>query len=363
MEIHVSGNYAYVANRTSGFDILDIRDPQDPIHVGHLHTGGDAQSVDVAGHTAYLADCHKGLQIIDVSDPRHPAILATVATDDRAWSARERNGLVYVANTGDWLQAFSVADISRPEEVGRARISAAFAGLQIIGDSIYCADGMLGFHVIGIDSPARPLLRSTHRVDQRIKGAHVQGHSAFLATYSALWVIDIGDPSDPQMVGLLKTSYPTWDVTAHGTHAYLMDTGASIHVIDVSDPVNPREIGLFNPRHYPSKPMALSNAVASAQTPSRPSTSAEPGPGLGAITNAPPELSDPHRATDGTFSFILRGVPHGRYVVQASGTLGHWTTFSTNIVSGEGWTTVVDPEARHLTERFYRAVMQHPGTN
>jgi hypothetical protein len=60
----VSGSYAYVADGSSGLQVVDVTDPQAPVIVGSVDTPGYAQGVAVSGSAAYVADGESGLHIL-----------------------------------------------------------------------------------------------------------------------------------------------------------------------------------------------------------------------------------------------------------------------------------------------------------
>jgi hypothetical protein len=70
--VQVVGNYAYVADRDSGLQIIDISNPTTPTLKGNYDTSGYAWGVQVVGNYAYVADGYSGLQIIDISNPSTP---------------------------------------------------------------------------------------------------------------------------------------------------------------------------------------------------------------------------------------------------------------------------------------------------
>ncbi len=67
MGVFVSGSYAYVADGTSGLQIIDVSNPVSPALAGSYDTPGYAHGVSVSGSYAYVADGGSGLGIIDVS--------------------------------------------------------------------------------------------------------------------------------------------------------------------------------------------------------------------------------------------------------------------------------------------------------
>ena len=65
----------------------------------------------------------------------------------------------------------------------------------------------------------------------------VAGAYAYLAcSWGGLLALDVHDPTQPRVVGVLKTGCQAMNVRVHGHHAYLTDSAGGLRVIDVSDP-------------------------------------------------------------------------------------------------------------------------------
>jgi hypothetical protein len=71
---------------------------------------------------------------------------------------------------------------------------------------------------------------------------------------------------------------------------------------------------------------------------------------LTVITNTAPVLSTPVQA-NGRFSFQVSGVPGGKYVIEASSDLQHWTPVETNTAPF----TFIDPAVAASNQKFYRS--------
>ena len=61
------GNYAYVADDTSGLAIVDITDPTNPVAPVYKDTSGSAEGITVVGNYAYVADNTSGLAVIPLN--------------------------------------------------------------------------------------------------------------------------------------------------------------------------------------------------------------------------------------------------------------------------------------------------------
>jgi hypothetical protein len=71
-DIMVVGDYAYIADRSSGLQIVDITDPDNLEIIGFYDTPGDATGIFVYDHYAIIADYYSGIQIIGIVNPTDP---------------------------------------------------------------------------------------------------------------------------------------------------------------------------------------------------------------------------------------------------------------------------------------------------
>ena len=62
--VAVSGNYAYVAAKNAGLQVIDVSNPANPQRVGGYDTSGSALGVAVSGNYAYVADGQWGVMIL-----------------------------------------------------------------------------------------------------------------------------------------------------------------------------------------------------------------------------------------------------------------------------------------------------------
>lgn len=91
--------------------IVNVNDPANPVIVATLDTPGNANDVRVVGNTAYVADGSSGLQIIDVTTPASPSILGSVNTTGEANDVVVQNMRAYVA---DGEAGLRIIDVSNP---------------------------------------------------------------------------------------------------------------------------------------------------------------------------------------------------------------------------------------------------------
>ena len=256
-DVHVSGNYAYVA--CSGFEeissvleIIDITDLANPTIVGYLYTPGDAYGVYVSGNYAYVSDGSSGLQVIDITNPANPVIVGSRDTPGYAKDVYVSGNYAYVADGNYGLQVIDVTNPANPIIVGSRDTPNAALGVYVSGNYAYVADRDSGLQVIDITNPVNPTIVGSCDTPDAALRVYVSENYAYVADgYSGLQVIDITNPANPAIVGSVDTPGYATDVYVSGNYAYVSDSGyetnrSLLDIIDVTDPANPIIVGIYN---------------------------------------------------------------------------------------------------------------------
>lgn len=348
--IQVVGNHAYVADRIAGLTVLDVANPANPVWLTTFDTPGDAMNVHVAGEHAYVADGPgSGLLIFDVSNPHKPTLVGEYAPPHHHPSSVQVVDHIAYLSCYSWFERVDVSNPSNPKPLGRCRVTMAFHS-HVVEKLAYT-----GAQILDARDP-----RFVANWPGGGNSVHVVNGFAYAASYGGgLRVADVREPLDAKLVAVFLPDAPQYDVIVVGSRAYLMDTGASIRILDVSDPRNPTQIGSFPASQYASSVLTFkrpepATGIEAPDAPQLPSVDT-----TAAITNAPPELSHPHTSAQGEFSFLLAGVPHATYVIQASTDLTSWTAITTNVLPATGALRITDAQAAEFLQRYYRAVQRH----
>ncbi len=253
----VQGDLAYLACGQGGLQILDIHDSSAPIVVGRVGVSGWAQDVAVAGNHAYVAADNAGLQVIDVSNPANPVLVGTYS-ESYVTVVAVAGDYAYV---GDWL-GLQVLDVSNPENPA---LVGTYSGsypvdLAVAGNYAYVAD-WLGLQVIDVGNPANLVTVGVYVNWLHFSGTAtcvaVAGHYAYLTwqyfdvgpdpenplpLYS-MHIIDVSDPSTPELVGSCDIGDYVSDVAVAGNYAYVANGGLGI--INISSPWWPVQVGWY----------------------------------------------------------------------------------------------------------------------
>lgn len=156
VNIFTAGNYAYIACRGTGIEIVDVSSPSSPAKVGSYNTPGQAYDVYVAGTIAYVADGTRGILVLDVSDPANPDSIGSYDTDGTTQGLDLDGNYLYLAEGGRGIKIFDVSDPTDPQPVGSLDTDGT-AKKVFNTDSLYVCDAGNGLLVIDVSSPSTPV--------------------------------------------------------------------------------------------------------------------------------------------------------------------------------------------------------------
>ena len=238
----VSGSHAYIAEGSSGIEILDISNPALPSLAGSLPTT-NASHLAINGSDLYVADGASGLKVIDVSNPANPQLVATPALPTGAPSEIQTlvlNGTsLYVAYVG--LDTFDATTPAAP--VAKGSLSTTFIqDLAVDGNLVYAAtaDGLDVFSTLSLASPFLAGSKTTNDWGHAIA---ISPGYAFYGSQSALTVIDVSTPSAPSVAGSSGAVTSINGLTVHGNYLYVSGKGPGLTVMDISNPRAPTIVG------------------------------------------------------------------------------------------------------------------------
>ncbi|MDB9436099.1 DUF4347 domain-containing protein, partial [Dolichospermum lemmermannii CS-548] len=242
--VQVVGNYAYVADDSSGLQIIDISNPTTPTLKGNYNTSGYARNVQVVGNYAYVADGNSGLQIIDISNPTTPTLKGNYNTSGSATGVQIVGNYAYVADQFSGLQIIDISNPTTPTLKGNYDMDGyAYAyGVQVVGNYAYVGDAHLGLQVIDISNPTTPTLKGNYDMDGGFAlGVQVVANYAYVANWvSGLKIIDVSEfanqaptnltlststIAENQIIGTVIGNLTTTDPDANNTFTYSLVTG------------------------------------------------------------------------------------------------------------------------------------------
>jgi hypothetical protein len=192
--VYVSGDYAYLSHGTQGLGLARVQPPETSVYQ-LTHTPDAWGRIEIVGHLGYVSTL-SGMQIMDFTDPRERVPKGSVDLGARAEGVAVRGDYAYLP-MADGLHVIQVSDPDHPMESGVYSTSNGVGAVRIVGETAYICVGT--------------------------------------ATQSTIQALDLGNPTQPSLLGEwpIKGGRPAMEVHLH--HVLLLSSFAGVSRMDIVD--------------------------------------------------------------------------------------------------------------------------------
>ncbi|MBL9172203.1 MAG: hypothetical protein JNL10_01590 [Verrucomicrobiales bacterium] len=200
--VRIQGGLAFVGEGSNGLQIFDVSQPEAPVRVGGIVTGGIVAGLQVRGNYAYLAENDDGLRVVDISNPAQPFLLGICDTPGSAQDLDVVDAVAYVADSSGGLQIIDVRDPANPTRVGEYVPSGAVLGVCVANSVAYISDSRTGLHILDVSVPTAPTPISTFGGGPaRAVALDPTGRLALICGNDGFRLLNVSVPSAPVLLG------------------------------------------------------------------------------------------------------------------------------------------------------------------
>ena len=255
-QVELQGDYAYLCTSRSGFQIIDMSNPNDPFVTGHL-SGFGATDIDVENNFAYTTGRERGdIGISDISDPTTPELISMRRVDNY-WTGGMTAGHGWFFNScylesGDgWFSAYLIRmwDITDPR--GARYMGEDDRQEQLMNKM--CNNSELLFYPVAMGLEVVELAAPHGMGDITIYGgiqladlSVIDNHLLGVTIYNNFNVIDFSDPERPERESSVELNGEEPMQLFHDLNTVIVKSGSSIlNFVDISDMDNPAHINTW----------------------------------------------------------------------------------------------------------------------
>ena len=278
LDIEVVGTTAYVIG-DEGLSAIDVADPTRPVLLDHhASTDPETRSNDVAmfetGGRRYALIADAPCEIVDVTNPADLQLVARVFVE--AHTVFTEGTRAYFGSLDGTTPVYDLSDPTIPVRLGAFNANASYVHDLYVADGIgYLNAWEKGFFVVDFTDPAQP------RQLGHWPSPHEHSHASWVTTvggrriavhgeelYDAyMTVLDV-DPASPEFMKPLSKYQTRPYVSIHnftgtGTKTYFTHYQDGVRVVDLADPTQPQLVGYYN-TWDPDDPAAPNGFFASA---------------------------------------------------------------------------------------------------
>lgn len=260
----LSSTLTYIPSPTNNsITAVDVSDEINPIIVSTLKDDIDlvgAFAVVVRGMLAYVTT-DSAIVELDISNPSNISINTVGTTPGTIMKSIVANAQrFYVCSQSDDILYSTKFVSSVFSVVGSVQLDRTINNMFQFENFIYTAPAGGGFHIVNIEDSDNPSLL-TDFIDVTnlpvTNDVFVSGQFAYFSTDTGLSIYNISDKTTPVFVGKFTDNLNHESIFLSGSEAFLSN---GIKVIDVGDKTNPQEVGIS------AVPSSESDIVVSGQT-------------------------------------------------------------------------------------------------
>ena len=203
------------------------------------HLGGNNYDVAVAGNYAYLGQ-GQDLVVLNITDDTKPLEEGRIATPSIVYGITVSGDHAYVANGDDGLTVLNITNASSLRIIGNNATDGIAYSVEISGEHAFVITSN-GLSIMDISDPSSPELISSYGTDEMSGIAISEGYAYVISKgeldgedYYSLRILNVADPKAPRLTG----SYDIGEggsVAVEGDYAYV-SSGSGILIIDITDP-------------------------------------------------------------------------------------------------------------------------------
>jgi hypothetical protein len=276
----VNNNYLY-AGEGSMFTVYDISNPQNPVKKGYCHISDCITYISSFNNKCYAGNNGMGIAELNVSNPSNPYVERYLYTDLVAGYNPEIDnniGFFPMGSSGLWAVNIGNNDSLPFTQWGNIPATHDFSIDVVKRDSmLYVSDRINGIYILKYKNNILSQIDSYTfgsywamecESDETNNFLYVTGYrvasSVPTSDTLSLWVFDIHDASNFQLIGTYKhdpiPSYPL-DLKVKNNIAYIAAWGDGIIMVDVSNPSNMHQAGVI-PTDDASNWVVLKDTIA-----------------------------------------------------------------------------------------------------
>jgi hypothetical protein len=197
----------YCAARNDGLYIFSTFIPTDIQLMGQQALSGfTLEGLTVGDETLYGAAHTEGVLVWSLHDPLSPAFLTNITDGvEDAWRLVMKDSYLFVADGAAGLKILDASDPFAPQVVRSIPTTGPAQELAVIGDLLVVASGSGGMDVIDVTNPAEATLLGNYDSEHSVFDVSGRGDLAYLSSWNRVDIVDISDPTQPELVG--------WEVT------------------------------------------------------------------------------------------------------------------------------------------------------
>jgi hypothetical protein len=237
---------------SSKFNIIDFTELYNPAVIGEHWTAGKSYDVQLRGDYAYIANGSSGLTVVDLANPEEPVIVETFEVPTIAKDLFIDDNRLYLLSG---YSRFSIYDIIEDSQLVRLSYFdnnyAKTSNFFVDGDYVYLTEGLTNnpsdgyVLIVDISDPANPFAIDTMGYFLHPYSVVVDSGYAYLTTYYDFRIYDVSNLDSISLVSSNPYRNRGYQIAVEYPYLYMACSNTTLEIYNISDPSNPDFIGEY----------------------------------------------------------------------------------------------------------------------
>jgi len=249
--------YAFIADGTSGLQIVNVTNPASPSYISSYNTAGTAIAVYSAlfngSQYAFISDGIQGLVILDVTNVTLPVHDTTLYfQNDKVLTSfvDVSNGVLYIGTYYGNIYLFNISNLPNSVSLISSYTTPLdnIMGIYVSNGIAYIAERSIGIELINVSNPSNPQNISNYDTPGYSYDVVVGGNYAYIADASSLYVVDITNPFNPVFAGMYAEQNATYFGVSlnYPYQVFTADYDYGVETLGLGVPSSPAQVGYYN---------------------------------------------------------------------------------------------------------------------
>ncbi|MEE9553520.1 MAG: hypothetical protein V3W18_04410, partial [candidate division Zixibacteria bacterium] len=220
------------------------------------------QGIEIRDNYAYCL-YESGLQILDISNPENITLVGQLHIQNCDLADISVSGnYAYISVWSTDLTIVDISDVGNPLLVSNLNLGYHTGNIFASGDFAYLAgrDGDNNIQILDVSDPENPVVEGI--LDTPGIGWDIwvsEGYAYVADGGSGLQIVDVSNPDNPVLLGNCQTGGSCGNIFVSGSFAYIFDSNLGFGIIDISDPWDPFIVGNYTDLSMPTKVFVSGN--------------------------------------------------------------------------------------------------------
>lgn len=198
----------------SGFLILNISNPSQPVKIAEYITHGAIRDIVVKDTFLYCADGVNGLRVFNLQNFQEIGRLRGIVNSEYPGykCIYIQDTLAFVVNGASYVDTLEIIDIRNPQNLRRLGKCGFFGwanDIFVIANRCYVSAGPGGLKIFDVSNPFSPSLIGEWRMGKgEVIRVVVKDSLAYIGNYDTLQILNISNPSNIREVGKVSVLLP-----------------------------------------------------------------------------------------------------------------------------------------------------------